>query len=193
MASVPQTSSAPRGRTFIRRMDGEQPRARLGGAARPRPAAARDAPQAGAVVIRRVRALPHGIRPPDHRQGSGCAAVLILEENPGMRGPVVHHPGASTPACSSSCPARIAPSHRTHPGRRCASSWEGSGAYTAVDGERDHHAPGDFIITPSWTWHDHGHPDGKKAGCVARTGSTSRSCAPSPRSSNENYPEECSR
>src|ERR687891_794911 len=35
---------------------------------------------------------------------------------------------------------------------------EGSGAYTAVDGERTTMRPGDFIITPSWTWHDHGNP-----------------------------------
>ena len=34
---------------------------------------------------------------------------------------------------------------------------EGHGAYTAVDGERTRMSPGDFIITPSWAWHDHGH------------------------------------
>jgi len=34
----------------------------------------------------------------------------------------------------------------------------GKGAYTAVDGERVTMSPGDFIITPSWTWHDHGNP-----------------------------------
>jgi len=27
-----------------------------------------------------------------------------------------------------------------------------------VDGERTTMEPGDFIITPSWTWHDHGNP-----------------------------------
>jgi gentisate 1,2-dioxygenase len=35
---------------------------------------------------------------------------------------------------------------------------EGQGAYTAVDGERTTMHPGDFIITPSWTFHDHGNP-----------------------------------
>src|SRR5207248_954346 len=34
---------------------------------------------------------------------------------------------------------------------------EGQGAYTAVDGERVTMHPGDFIITPSWTFHDHGN------------------------------------
>jgi gentisate 1,2-dioxygenase len=34
---------------------------------------------------------------------------------------------------------------------------EGSGAYTAVDGERVYMEPGDLILTPSWAWHDHGN------------------------------------
>src|SRR5215475_9288619 len=32
------------------------------------------------------------------------------------------------------------------------------GAYTAVNGERTIMHEGDFIITPPWTWHDHGNP-----------------------------------
>ena len=35
---------------------------------------------------------------------------------------------------------------------------EGEGAYTAVDGERVDMHPGDLILTPSWTFHDHGNP-----------------------------------
>lgn len=35
--------------------------------------------------------------------------------------------------------------------------FEGKDAYTAIDGERTMMEPGDFIITPSWTWHDHGN------------------------------------
>jgi gentisate 1,2-dioxygenase len=34
---------------------------------------------------------------------------------------------------------------------------EVTGAYTAVGGERTLMHPGDFIITPSWEWHDHGN------------------------------------
>jgi gentisate 1,2-dioxygenase len=34
---------------------------------------------------------------------------------------------------------------------------EGQGAYTAVDGEKTLMHPGDFVITPAWTWHHHGH------------------------------------
>ena len=34
---------------------------------------------------------------------------------------------------------------------------EGTGAYTAVDGERVYMKPGDLVLTPSWAWHDHGN------------------------------------
>jgi len=38
---------------------------------------------------------------------------------------------------------------------------EGSGGYTAVDGERVYMAPGDLVMTPSWAWHDHGNETDK--------------------------------
>jgi len=81
--------------------------------------------------------------------------VLILE-NPGMR-------GQASITRSLYCglqlilPGEIAPSHR-HTQSALRFIVEGSGAYTAVDGERTTMRPGDFIITPSWTWHDHGNP-----------------------------------
>jgi gentisate 1,2-dioxygenase len=34
---------------------------------------------------------------------------------------------------------------------------EGNGAYTSVDGTKITMHPGDFILTPSWTYHDHGN------------------------------------
>jgi gentisate 1,2-dioxygenase len=34
---------------------------------------------------------------------------------------------------------------------------ETTGAYTAVNGERTRMHQGDFILTPSWTYHDHGN------------------------------------
>ena len=81
--------------------------------------------------------------------------VLILE-NPGMR-------GQSCITRSLYCglqlilPGEIAPSHR-HTQSALRFIVEGAGAYTAVNGERSMMHPGDFIITPSWTWHDHGNP-----------------------------------
>ena len=59
-------------------------------------------------------------------------------------------------------PGEVAPSHR-HTQSALRFVVEGRGAYTAVNGERTTMAPGDFIITPSWTWHDHGH-EGTAAG-----------------------------
>lgn len=79
--------------------------------------------------------------------------VLILE-NPGL-------PGASAITQSLYAglqlilPGEVAPSHR-HTQSALRLIVEGSGAYTAVEGERATMHPGDFIITPSWTWHDHG-------------------------------------
>ena len=81
--------------------------------------------------------------------------VLIME-NPGM-------PASSAITQSLYAglqlilPGEIAPSHR-HTQSALRLIVEGSGAFTAVEGERATMRPGDFIITPSWTWHDHGNP-----------------------------------
>lgn len=81
--------------------------------------------------------------------------VLILE-NPGMRGESCITQSLYA-GLQLILPGEIAPSHR-HSQSALRFIVEGSGAYTAVDGERTTMHPGDFIITPSWTWHDHGHP-----------------------------------
>lgn len=79
--------------------------------------------------------------------------VLILE-NPALQGQ-----SAITQSLYAGLqlilPGEVAPSHR-HTQSALRFIVEGSGAYTAVDGERTTMRPGDFIITPSWTWHDHG-------------------------------------
>lgn len=54
-------------------------------------------------------------------------------------------------------PGEIAPCHR-HAASALRFVIEGTGAYTAVEGERTTMHPGDFILTPSWTYHDHGNP-----------------------------------
>jgi gentisate 1,2-dioxygenase len=53
-------------------------------------------------------------------------------------------------------PGEIAPSHR-HAASALRFIVEGKGAYTAVDGEKTLMSEGDFVITPPWTWHDHGN------------------------------------
>jgi gentisate 1,2-dioxygenase len=54
-------------------------------------------------------------------------------------------------------PGETAPPHR-HSQAALRFVVEGSGAYTAVDGERVTMNPGDFILTPPFAWHEHGHP-----------------------------------
>src|SRR5881296_1386090 len=54
-------------------------------------------------------------------------------------------------------PGEIAPSHR-HVASASRFIIESEGGYTAVDGERTTMHPGDFILTPSWTYHEHGNP-----------------------------------
>ena len=53
-------------------------------------------------------------------------------------------------------PGEIAPAHR-HTPNALRFIVEGIGAYTTVDGERVAMRPGDFVVTPGWTWHDHGN------------------------------------
>jgi gentisate 1,2-dioxygenase len=53
-------------------------------------------------------------------------------------------------------PGEIARSHRHSPAA-LRLIIEGHGAYTAVDGEKTIMNPGDLVLTPSWTWHDHGN------------------------------------
>jgi gentisate 1,2-dioxygenase len=53
-------------------------------------------------------------------------------------------------------PGEIARAHR-HTPTAIRFIIEGTGAYTAVDGERVYMEPGDLILTPSWAWHDHGN------------------------------------
>jgi gentisate 1,2-dioxygenase len=80
--------------------------------------------------------------------------VLILE-NPALPGS-----SSATQALYAGLqlimPREVAPCHR-HTQSALRFIVEGEGAYTAVDGERTTMRPGDFIITPSWTWHDHGN------------------------------------
>lgn len=53
-------------------------------------------------------------------------------------------------------PGEVAPAHR-HSQSALRYVLEGEGAYTAVHGEKTSMKPGDFVITPAWTWHDHGN------------------------------------
>src|SRR6476660_3583469 len=60
-------------------------------------------------------------------------------------------------------PGEVARAHR-HTPAAIRFIIEGTGAYTAVDGERVYMAPGDLILTPSWAWHDHGNETKDRVG-----------------------------
>lgn len=80
--------------------------------------------------------------------------VLILE-NPGLRGSS-QITNSLYAGLQLIMPGEVAPAHR-HTQSALRFIVEGHGAYTAVDGEKTLMEPGDFVITPSWTWHHHGH------------------------------------
>ena len=81
--------------------------------------------------------------------------VLVLE-NPGIRGAsqVTQSLYAGLQLIQ---PGEVAVSHR-HTAAALRFIVEGDGGgYTAVDGERTAMRTGDFVLTPSWTFHDHGN------------------------------------
>ena len=80
--------------------------------------------------------------------------VLVLE-NPSLRG-AYQITQSLFAGLQIILPGEIAPSHR-HTPNALRFIIEGEGAYTAVDGERTPMSPGDFVVTPNWTWHDHGN------------------------------------
>jgi gentisate 1,2-dioxygenase len=51
----------------------------------------------------------------------------------------------------------LAPGHR-HTPAALRFVLEGSGVWTLVNGDPIHMAPGDLVLTPSWTWHEHHNP-----------------------------------
>ena len=77
--------------------------------------------------------------------------VLVLNN------PTLKHGATHTLTCAIQLikGGEIAPAHR-HSQAALRFVIEGEGAYTAVNGERTYMQPGDFIVTPAWTWHDHG-------------------------------------
>jgi gentisate 1,2-dioxygenase len=83
--------------------------------------------------------------------------VLVLE-NPAFAGE-----GRATTSLYAGVqlllPGETAPSHR-HTASAIRLIMEGHCAFTAVDGERVMMSPGDFIVTPSGTFHDHGNDGG---------------------------------
>ncbi len=80
--------------------------------------------------------------------------VLILE-NPGLRGESKITTSLYA-GVQLVLPGEVAPAHR-HTQSALRFVLEGSGAHTAVSGEKTIMEYGDFVITPQMAWHDHGN------------------------------------
>jgi gentisate 1,2-dioxygenase len=85
----------------------------------------------------------------------GAERRVITMANPGRK-PL--HTATHTLQCSLQMilPGEVAPAHR-HSFAAFRFIITGSGAYTVVDGEKCPMQAGDLILTPGWTWHDHGN------------------------------------
>jgi len=111
------------------------------------------------------KAVPYAWRYSEVRPRLMEAGLLISAEEAERRVLVLQNPGL--PGASQITdtiyaglqlilPGEIAPTHR-HSQSALRFVIEGQGGFTAVDGERTTMHPGDLIITPAGTWHDHGH------------------------------------
>jgi len=98
---------------------------------------------------------PHVLESARHISAREAERRVLILENPGLKGrsQVANSLYAGLQLLM---PGEVAPAHR-HTQSALRFVIEGSGAYTAVDGEKTYMQPGDFVITPSWTWHHHGH------------------------------------
>lgn len=81
---------------------------------------------------------------------------VLMIENPGLKGmPQITQ--SLYAGLQLVLPGEVTTTHR-HATAALRFVIEGDGAYTSVDGSKITMHPGDFILTPSWTWHDHGNP-----------------------------------
>ena len=110
----------------------------------------------------RSKAVPHVWRWRDLRPQAMRAAELIGTEQAERR--VLRLTNPELPGVSASntlvanlqivMPGEIARAHR-HSASALRLIIEGKGGYTVVNGDRVPMYPGDLVLTPNWTWHDH--------------------------------------
>jgi gentisate 1,2-dioxygenase len=97
---------------------------------------------------------PHLLRAGELVSTTEAERRVLMLLNPGLEGTA-----AATPTLFAGMqlilPGEIARAHRHSPAALRVIV-EGRGAYTAVEGERCFMEPGDVILTPPWSWHDHG-------------------------------------
>jgi gentisate 1,2-dioxygenase len=98
---------------------------------------------------------PYVLEAAEHISAREAERRVLILENPGLKGSS-QITNSLYAGLQLIMPGEVAPAHR-HTQSALRFIVEGRGAYTAVDGEKTTMQPGDFVITPSWTWHHHGH------------------------------------
>jgi gentisate 1,2-dioxygenase len=97
---------------------------------------------------------PYVMESAEHISAKEAERRVLILENPGLKGSS-QITNSLYAGLQLIMPGEVAPAHR-HTQSALRLIVEGSGAYTAVDGEKTTMHPGDFVITPSWTFHHHG-------------------------------------
>jgi gentisate 1,2-dioxygenase len=98
---------------------------------------------------------PYVLESAQHISAQEAERRVLILENPALKGSS-QITNTLYAGLQLIMPGELAPAHR-HTQSALRFIVEGSGAFTAVDGEKTLMQPGDFVITPSWTWHHHGH------------------------------------
>ena len=116
----------------------------------------------GISIEPRSKAVPHLWRWRDLRPQAMRAAELVGTQQAERR--VLRLTNPELPGVSASntlvaniqivMPGEIARAHR-HSAAALRLIIEGRGGYTVVNGERVPMFPGDLVLTPNWSWHDH--------------------------------------
>src|SRR5215467_13568816 len=116
----------------------------------------------GVSVEPRSTAVPAVWHWRDLRPQAIRAAELVGTEQAERRVLRLHNPGLPGASASNTLvaiiqivmPGEIARAHRHSPSA-LRFIIEGQGGYTVVNGDRIPMEPGDLVLTPKWTWHDH--------------------------------------
>jgi gentisate 1,2-dioxygenase len=98
---------------------------------------------------------PYVLESAQHISAKEAERRVLILENPALRG-TSQVTNVLYAGLQLIMPGEVAPAHR-HTQSALRFILEGHGAYTAVDGEKTTMRPGDFVITPAWTWHHHGN------------------------------------
>ena len=106
-------------------------------------------------VWRYAEVRPYVLESARHISAKEAERRVLILENPALRG-TSQVTNTLYAGLQLIMPGEVAPAHR-HTQSALRFIVEGRGAYTAVEGEKTLMEPGDFVITPSWTWHHHGN------------------------------------